>query len=178
VGLCRRVFRDWTISVREFTVPGKIKKEERSLKMKGSKFSGVLTLFVGMMVSLASAAQVNMQEGKWEVTTKTKMEGLPFPIPVTPVTVTECLTKEDLVPKAGNKDKHCDVTDQNITGNKVTWKVKCANARGSSEGTGEIIYSGDSYTGKMKTKMTDNKSKQAMTSTITMKGKRIGPCSK
>jgi hypothetical protein len=165
VGLCRRVFRDWTISVREFTVPGKIKKEERSLKMKGSKFSGVLTLFVGMMVSLASAAQVNMQ-------------GLPFPIPVTPVTVTECLTKEDLVPKAGNKDKHCDVTDQNITGNKVTWKVKCANARGSSEGTGEIIYSGDSYTGKMKTKMTDNKSKQAMTSTITMKGKRIGPCSK
>jgi hypothetical protein len=124
-------------------------------------------------------AQVNMHEGKWELTMETKMEGLPFQMPVVPYTTTECITKDDLVPKNRvQKDQKCEVLDQKITGNKVSWKVKCVDTRGTSEGEGEITYRGDSYSGRMRTKIVDNNSKQVMTSVTTMKGRRIGDCSK
>jgi hypothetical protein len=123
--------------------------------------------------------QVNMHEGKWELTTETKIEGMPFQVPVVPYTITQCITKDDLVPKnRTQKDQKCEVIDQKITGDKVSWKVKCTDTRGTSEGEGEITYRGDSYSGKVRTKILDNKTKQVMTSVTTLKGRRIGDCSK
>jgi hypothetical protein len=127
----------------------------------------------------AFPAQVNMHEGEWELTIQTKMEGLPFQMPVVPYTTTQCITKDDLVPKnKAQKGQKCEIVDQKIIGNKVTWKVKCVHESGTSEGQGEITYRGDSYSGGMKTKIVDNKTKQVMTSVTTMKGRRIGDCSK
>lgn len=149
--------------------------------MKGYLIAGVLIFgLICMKASQAFPGQVNMHEGKWQLTMETKMEGLPFQVPVVPYTTTQCITKDDLVPRntAGPKDQKCEIIDRKIAGSKVTWKVKCVNPQAVSEGEGEITYSGDSYAGRMRTKITDNGTKQVMTSTTVMKGRRIGDCSK
>jgi hypothetical protein len=131
-----------------------------------------------MKASPAFPAQVNLHEGKWQLTMETKMEGLPFQVPVMPFTTTQCITKDNLVPRnTSRNDQKCEIIDQKIIGNKVTWKVKCTDPDVTSEGEGEITYSGDSYSGRMKTKITDHGTKEVMTSTTTMKGQRIGDCS-
>jgi hypothetical protein len=148
--------------------------------MKGYLIAGILMLGVMCMkASAAFPAQVNLHEGKWQLTMETKMEGLPFQVPVVPFTSTQCITRNDLVPRnrSGN-DQKCEIIDQKIVGNKVMWKVKCVDPNVTSEGEGEITYSGDSYSGGMKTKITDHSTKEVMTSTTTMKGQRIGDCSK
>ena len=149
-------------------------------KVKSYLIAGGLMLsIICLQASPAFPAQVNMHEGKWELTMETTMEGLPFKVPVVPFTTTQCITKEDLVPRsAAQKDQKCEIIDRKIMGNKVTWKVKCTTSGGMSEGEGEITYSGDSYSGRMKTKMVDNESKQTITSTTKMKGRRIGDCAK
>jgi hypothetical protein len=124
-------------------------------------------------------ADVNMQEGNWETTIEMKMEGMPFTMPPVISKVTQCITKKDLVPKTANKDQKCDIKDQKITGNKVSWKMVCVDKNGTMEGQGEITYAGNSYQGTVKTRTTTkDKPKEAMTSTMKMKGRRLGACPK
>jgi hypothetical protein len=138
----------------------------------------VLPFFLAILALAVSstfcfAAGINAQEGEWESTVEMKMEGLPFAIP--PVTTKHCVTKENVVPKASEKDDRCKTKDQKIVGNKVTWSVECMDKDGKSESEGGITCSGNSYKGTMKTRMTD-KTGKTMVSTGTMTGRRIGEC--
>ncbi len=144
---------------------------------KGLLITAAVVSF-GFVPSL-SAAEVNMQEGNWETTMEMKMEGMPFPMPPVTSKVTQCITKKDLVPKTAKKDQKCDVKEQKITGNKVTWKMICVDKNGTMEGQGEITYAGNSYQGTVKNKMIKkDKPGQAMTSTMKMNGRRLGACTK
>jgi hypothetical protein len=135
----------------------------------------IFSVFLSLAVSagLCFAAGMNAQEGEWESTMEMKMEGLPFPIP--PVTTKHCVTKENLVPKASEKDDKCKIKDQKIVGNKVTWSIECLDKGEKTESQGEITYSGDSYKGTMKTRMTDKTGKTMITN-ANMTGRRIGEC--
>jgi hypothetical protein len=132
-------------------------------------------LCAAMMFVSTPASAIDMKEGKWEHTMEVKMEGLPMEIPSMPFTTTQCLTQKDIVPQTARKEQNCKVLEQKITGNKVTWKVKCVEQGSVTEGEGEIIYSGMTYAGTLKTKMTD-KSGKVMQSITKMKGRRIGDC--
>jgi len=102
-----------------------------------------------------------------------KMEGLPFAIP--PATTKYYVTKENVVPKAWEKDDRCKIKDQKIAGNKVTGSAEYMDKDGRSESKREISYSGSSYKGTVKTRMTD-KTGKTMVSTGTMTGRRFGEC--
>lgn len=134
----------------------------------------VVAVFVG---AAGYAAEVNMQEGNWETTVEMKLEGLPFPMPPMTYKNTECLTKKDMVPNTASKDQKCEVKDQKITANKVTWKIHCKDKNGVTDGDGEIVYTGTSYQGSMRMKTTD-KGGETMTSNIKLMGKRLGVCAK
>lgn len=146
----------------------------RTYVIAGLLVSGVICF----NASYAKAAPVDMREGQWEHTMETKIEGLPFEMPAMPFTVTRCVTKDDLVPRTEKNDGKCEILDQKISGNTVKWKVKCKDEAGMSEGQGEITYRGESYSGKMSMTTTEKKSKQVMTSNVSMKGRRIGDCPK
>jgi hypothetical protein len=120
-----------------------------------------------------SEAQVNMRDGKWEITSEMSMEGMPFQMP--PTKTTQCITKENLVPQSGERKDSCKVLSQSIVGNKVTWKVRCVEKDVTTEGEGEITYTGNSYKGAMTARMTD---KSGKTETVKMKlsGLRVGEC--
>lgn len=145
------------------------------MKITGKLFLGLFLVFASLTFVYAA---VNMQEGEWEISMEIKMEGMPFQMPPMTFKDTQCLTKEDMVPKTAKEDEKCEVKEQKIIGNKAIWKVHCIEKDGSTtDGTGEITYSGNSYQGVMNTKITD-KTGQSMTSTTKMTGRRLGACKK
>jgi hypothetical protein len=111
-----------------------------------------------------------MREGKWEITTKIEIPGMPTNMP--PMKNTQCLTKKDFVPENSQPGQECKFSETKVSGNTVTWKMECNGKGGEMKGTGEITYSGDSFKGTMKMKMPQ----QDMEMTSHMEGRRIGDC--
>ncbi|MDA8098526.1 MAG: DUF3617 family protein [Nitrospiraceae bacterium] len=135
----------------------------------------VLVLVFGL--AGAASAELNMRDGNWESTIEMTIEGLPFAMPPMSFTNTKCMTKKDAVPSTASKDQKCEVKEQSVTGSTVHWKVVCKDKNGTSEGTGEITYSGTGYRGTMKLKTTDAKG-QTTTSKAKLSGRRTGDCPK
>jgi hypothetical protein len=134
------------------------------------------TLAAAFVLSASGAAQEPRRDGNWQVTMEMEMPGMPQRMP--PMTMTQCVTKEDAADPAkalpqgrGGPPNNCKVTDQKIDGNKVTWSMKCAPPEEMS-GTGEFVYGADSYTGVMKM------NRQGQTMTMKYSAKRLGDCTK
>lgn len=117
-----------------------------------------------------AVAGPEMNPGKWEITTETEMVGMPMKVP--PVTHTQCLTSEDLVPQSDEASNECKITDVEVSGNTVSWKIICTGQNGRMEGTGRVTYSGDRMEGFMDMAMPD--AGMQVKSKIT--GHRIGAC--
>lgn len=129
------------------------------------------TVILFAVVSIAFAGSVpNMQEGKWEITTKMEMPGMPVNMP--PMKYTQCLTKKDLVPKSSQPGQECTITHNKVTGNSVKWTMQCSGQGGEMTGTGNITYSGNSFKGTIK--MTMPQQNMQMTNHVT--GRRLGSC--
>ncbi len=114
------------------------------------------------------SSAVNMQEGKWEITSTVEMAGMPAGM-MKPQTFTTCLNQKDYVPK-DNGQKDCTMKDARVDGNTVSWEVICKD----SSGKGTITYAGTTFDGVMETVMKEGG--KDITAKITMKGKHIGPC--
>jgi hypothetical protein len=128
-----------------------------------------ILLFGWFSASIVFAgSKINMQEGLWEITSEVKMPGMSLP----PTTHTQCIKKDDLVPQKTQPGQECKITDVKISGNTVTYKMRCSGQGGDMTGTGEITYNGDRFAGTMKMNMPG----QNMTITTHMKGRRIGEC--
>ena len=133
-------------------------------------FIPAAVLFITLCLSTAFAAGPNMNPGKWEITTQTEMTGMPMSIP--PVTHTQCITGDELVPQSQDANSECVVSDMEIKGDTVSWKIVCSGANGGMEGTGTVTYSGDTMEGTM-----DMVIQGAGMHVINkISGKRIGDC--
>ena len=119
-------------------------------------------------------AQGPRRDGRWEVKMEMQMAGMTMPAQ----TMTQCVTKEEAadpqkgLPPAGRgaNPNDCKVSDHKVDGNKVTWSMACEKEK--MTGTGEFVYSGDTYTGTMKMNA------QGQEMTMKYSGKRLGDCTK
>jgi hypothetical protein len=124
------------------------------------------------LIALPTFAASPQKPGNWQITMEMDMPNMPMKMP--PMTVTHCVTKEDVenperaVPK-GRDNGNCKVSDFKVDGNKVSWSVKCEGKQPVT-GNGEITFDGDSYSGWSKMHMND----QEITTKMT--GKRLGDC--
>jgi hypothetical protein len=138
-------------------------------------------------VSVSLLAQGPRRDGNWEVTMTMEMAGMPQGMSMPPIKTTQCITPEEAkdpaktVPQrpagrggAANPDD-CKVSDYKQDGNKISWAMKCEGAQPMA-GTGEFIYTGDTYTGTMKMDMA--RGGQPMAVTMKYNGKRLGDCTK
>lgn len=107
--------------------------------------------------------------GKWEITTTTEMAGMPSQS----ITHVQCITNDDVVPMSNEASQECQVTDIQIKGDTVSWKISCGDQAGGMEGTGKITYKGDSMHGTMHMTTTGGGNMQ-INNTLT--GRRIGEC--
>lgn len=133
-------------------------------------------LLIVSIVILAAAVSVqagpDMQEGLWQITTTFEMPGMPMKMP--PMTHTQCITQDDLVPQARQQPgQECRVSNYKVVGNTVSYDVVCKAEGNEMEGHGEATYSGDSMSGSMQMTMTGQ---QQMQMTYHYTGKRTGPC--
>jgi len=120
-------------------------------------------LFAGFVL-----AEPNMNPGKWEITTKTEMAGMP----AQSMTHVQCITKNDLVPMSEEAGQQCKVTDVKTSSNTVSFKIACGGQGGGMSGAGTITYDGDTMNGIM----TMTISGADMTVKNTLNGKRLGDC--
>ena len=133
-------------------------------------------LFSGIVFALALSliAQVqgpDIKPGKWEFTTQTEMVGMPN-MGIPPVTFTQCVTMENLVPQSDAASQECELKDVVAAGNTVSWKIVCSGQGGQMEGTGRVTYTGDTMEGTMDFVIAD----AGMQVKNTIKGRRLGEC--
>jgi hypothetical protein len=122
------------------------------------------------MVSFANAQDgPNLKNGLWEITSKTRIPGMPM----TPATHTQCLTSQDYLPKDMLQVRSaCKIVDQKVSGNTVSWTVKCHGGGDTGTGKGEVTYSGESFKGAFVLNV------HGMETISQMTGKYVGPCEK
>ena len=127
--------------------------------------------FVALLSACSQSSAIDLKEGEWSIETSMEMPGMGMKMP--PVTVTQCLSKEDYIPaQQSNGENSCTVTSQNVSGSTVTWSVECPDSKGS----GSMTYSHDSFVGEMT--MEAQTPGGSMTMVSKMKGRYIGPCPK
>ena len=143
--------------------------------MKATIFA--MAIMLGLVwCGWACAADPNMKDGLWEITTKTEMKGIPGKIP--PTTMKQCLTKKDSIPQEDKgKNPNCKMTENKVSGDTVTWTMLCKEKDGTMENKGQMTYKGDTFDGKSVMTMKD-KAGKAQVITSKMTGKRLGPCDK
>jgi len=115
-----------------------------------------------------SFAAPDIKEGKWEITTKMEMKGMSMEMPA--VTHIQCLTKNDFVPQDPGANQKCEPVKSKVSGNTVTWSIKCNGEGGPMSGNGKVTYSGDGFKGSM------NMKQGGMDMTSHISGKYIGKC--
>ncbi|RLB26503.1 MAG: hypothetical protein DRG66_06760 [Deltaproteobacteria bacterium] len=130
-------------------------------------FFGSIILLTAISITFAGSG-LNMKEGLWEITTKTKIPGMEMP----PMKHTQCITKNDLVPQSSQPGQECKITETKVIGNTVTWTMQCKTQGEEMKGTGKITYSGDSFEGTIIISMPQAN----MKITTHISGKRIGDC--
>jgi hypothetical protein len=132
--------------------------------------AGVL-LFAG-----AALAEVNMQDGQWEMSIKVDMPGMPPNMPASKFT--QCLTKKDVVPVKKEPSENCKMVKNSISGNTVTWVMECRNKDGgTTESAGSVTYKGAGFDGGVKTVITNAQGKKMEMKSL-LSGRRVGECSK
>ncbi len=127
-----------------------------------------------LCVALAAlpAWGLDMTPGKYEITVKAEMKGMPGAMP--PQTMVQCLTEKDPVPNGSAGAQGCRVKDMKTIGDTVTYTMVCEQQGMKTETSGDVTYSGSSFVGKSQTIM--NPGAGGMTVTTEIKGRRIGSC--
>lgn len=127
------------------------------------------------LIAGATGAQAapNMNPGLWEIQVRTEMQGMPMQMPA--VTTQQCIREQDMVPQTNSSGQECQITDQNVSRNQVTWRIQCKSAEMQGEGAGRIQYQGNTFEGKIDMTMTQQQM-GPMTMTQRLQGKRVGDC--
>jgi hypothetical protein len=129
---------------------------------------GVVAVLAMFGFTSVALSDINMQEGLWEMTVTTRMEGMPYPMP--PMKYTDCLTRKDMNPQKQEKGQECRQTASKISGNTYSWTMECASAEGTTRSSGAITYRGTNFSGTITT------TTQGMTLKQDIAGRRIGAC--
>lgn len=118
------------------------------------------------------ACAQEMKMGRWEVTIKSEMTGIP--VPPQSHTITYCIdekTKDR--PIVGND--MCKFNDKRVEGNQISWKMACD---GDPKMMGEItkVFESDRFSGRSNMTIHMSGGPQ-MAVKGTYSGKYLGPCS-
>jgi len=133
----------------------------------------ILLIAMLCLLPVASAsAGSGFQAGEWEITSTTKMPGMPVSAP--PITFRQCMQEEDSMAQQSSENSGCRMLEQQKTGDTLSWKVRCDSEQGRADISGRLTWSGDSMQGI--TTMTTDQGGQQMSITTRMQGNRLGPC--
>jgi hypothetical protein len=125
-----------------------------------------------MITGMAGAGSVPAADAAakgelWQTTSQMSMPGMPMQMPAT--TVKACLAKDSKEPPGAPPGRGtCKNLNYKREGNKVTWITQCTGPE--MTGTGQIVYSGNSYSGVISMMSADG------SMSIKLSGQKIGEC--
>lgn len=123
-----------------------------------------------LVLLVLSPARADAPGVLWQSTSQMTMVGMPFTPP--PNTIKFCAARDSSQPPPPPPGQSCTVSNQQRSGNKVTWDTQCTGEMDMT-GHGEITYdSADSYTGVIEL------TAEGTTMKINLTGKKIGDCDK
>ncbi len=125
----------------------------------------VVTIF-GCTKSGSDVSAINLNEGSWEITTVMSMPGMSAQT----VKNTQCIKKDNLIPKQEEQGKDCEVVEKKIRGNTVDWKYSCQTPGGKMISDGSVTYAGETMKGLLSMNAGGRKWE------VKISGKRIGDC--
>ena len=125
-----------------------------------------------MLLVALPAWGLDLKPGKYQITAKVEMPGMPGGMP--PQTTTQCLNEQNPVPNTSAGAHGCKITDMKTKGNTVTYEMECNQQGMTIKNNGEMTYKGDSFEGTSQTNM--GPAAGGMTVKTVVKGKRIGDC--
>lgn len=130
----------------------------------------LMSLLVSIsLVSLAYAGSgLELNEGQWEITMSVEIQGMPMKMP--PSTFTQCIKRDQAIPKDEKPNQQCKTKDVVTKGNTVSWTMVCTNPGGQMTGKGTVTYNQDKMNGQM------TMEGQGMKMLSHFKGHRIGAC--
>ncbi len=136
---------------------------------------GTIILGAALMasVSLPVAAELDMVEGHWETIVQVQIQGSNFPVPA--IKSSRCLTRDDPVPNA-QSNMRCQVSEQTVNGNDVSWRVQCGDDKATMNGAGKVTYAGDSFSGVLDMQISEIKGDRSMQIKYTLGGTRLRAC--
>lgn len=119
-----------------------------------------------------------LQDGQWEMTSKTVVSGMPISMPAQTISV--CLKKEDIakgdVPTGQPESGQCQTLESKSSGNSYSYKAVCKTEDGTTTISGTMQYTRTSYQGK--SLVETNAGGQAMKISSEYSARRIGACVK
>ncbi len=126
-----------------------------------------------LLINTCFAENMDIKEGLWEITTKTEMKGMPFSMPDSKHT--QCITKDEFIPKPAESAGNCKMIKTNMDGNTGEWVMECTDNKIKIRSSGKLRYSGDTFEGTTTTVIDDPDSGK-MEMNQQLSGKRIGQC--
>lgn len=137
--------------------------------LRSAALAAVFLTCSGLLCPCVLAAP-DMQPGRWEITSTFAMPDMAFRMPTTKHT--QCIAPEDLIPRAQQENEKCQLIENAIVGDTVSWQVVCESGGGTMNSQGKVVYHGDSFEGTVIT--TGSQMPAGMTQQLS--GKRIGDC--
>ena len=113
--------------------------------------AAVLSVFILMICVHVTMASPDIKEGKWEITAKMEMPGMPMEMPA--VIYTQCMTGKDSIPVNRNEMKDCKMLSTSTDGNTAQWDMQCTQGGEKIKSRGTITYKGDTFDGVVKITM-------------------------
>lgn len=138
-----------------------------------SLFASALCCCFILCLLPGSAASMEIEEGLWEITTKTEMKGMPFSMPESKHT--QCLTKEEFIPKPDTSAGNCKMIKTKVDGNTGEWVMECHDDKIKMKSTGKLTYAGNRFEGVITT-VIDDPDMGKMEMSQQLSGRRIGEC--
>jgi hypothetical protein len=136
------------------------------------KITLIFTLTCASFLFSMNSFAFDFNPGEYQITSKVEMPGMPGGMP--PITITECVSKQDPIPQINNTDQDCTIQNMKKNGNTVTWEMECNQEGQKIESKGKMVYSGDNFTGTITTTMGTEAGNMVVNTKIT--GTRIGSC--
>ncbi|KPJ97879.1 MAG: hypothetical protein AMK71_12325 [Nitrospira bacterium SG8_35_4] len=128
----------------------------------------VFAVFIVLFCVHITFAGPDIKEGRWEITAKMEMPGMPMEMPA--VIFTQCMTGQNNIPINKNEMKDCKIVSSSTDGNTAKWVMQCTQNGENVDSRGSITYRGDTFDGVVNITM------QGMDMTQKMNGRRVGAC--
>jgi hypothetical protein len=144
------------------------------LKVSRSSVCGALWVFFFFPGGVTAAEKLNLVDGYWDTYVTIRVQGGILPVPA--IKSSKCITHLDPLPNSVQSSMRCQISDQKIVGNDVSWRLQCADDKGKIEGQGKITYAGEAFSGGMDVSVVEIGGGRHMKMQYAMRGNRVSAC--